>query len=112
MYWNIDAGLTEVPEDIPTQAKKVYMFRNHIDDIKPVDFKELPDCTELWMEENQLKIISKEMWKGLNSLKLLYLSINEITHISPVHSPLFQLSQNCGWKKIKSQQSMRVHLKG
>ena len=73
MYWSIDSGLTEVPKDIPAQAKKVYLFENHLEEVNPGAFKHLSYCTELWMEGNQLKIISKEMWKRLVSLKFLHL---------------------------------------
>ena len=83
VHWNIDSGLTEVPNDIPVQAKKVYLFADDISEINPGEFKYLSSCKELWMEDNQLSHIAKDMWNGLDSLNLLYLSRNDINDLDP-----------------------------
>ena len=82
-YWNTLAGLTEVPEDIPAESRKVFLFNNPITDVSPGAFSHLCQCTYLSLWGCQLTVVTPGMWIGLTALETLYLPKNMITEIKP-----------------------------
>ena len=75
------SGLTQVPTDIDAEAKKVYLDKNRISDIRSAAFSHLSRCKELSLNNNKLTLIRKGMFQGLESLEELYLQFNDITRI-------------------------------
>ena len=73
--------LTEVPEDIPAQAREVWLDGNFITHIRDGVFQHLMVCTELFLDQNDLTEVRAGMWEGLTSLTMLSLSFNQISTI-------------------------------
>ena len=73
--------ITQIPGDIPVEAKKVYLYGNSITSINPRSFSRLEDCTELWLSGNKLTKISLGMFEGLESLELVTLHDNSVVSI-------------------------------
>ena len=82
-YWKTYAGLTEVPGDIPAEARKVFLFNNPITDVSPGAFSHLCQCTYLSLLDCQLTVVTPGMWIGLTALETFYLPENLITEIKP-----------------------------
>ena len=80
-YHRDGCGLTQVPTNIPADARKVYLSNNQITNIRIGAFSQLTNCTELWLNNNTLTIIEAADFVGLQSLKELILENNFITEI-------------------------------
>lgn len=93
-YYRCAWGITEVPDDIPAQALKVYLFDNVIKTIPPKVFKHLSECTRLQLEKNLFTTINKTAFVGMESLELLWLRENQISIIEPqTFAPVKELSK-------------------
>ena len=77
------AGLTEVPTDIPSGAKRVSLYVNRITTVRKNAFSELSECTELYLNENELNEIEAGAFSGLVNLEILYLDNNDLKEIRP-----------------------------
>ena len=75
------AGLTEVPGDIPAQAVTVDLQQNQIEVIKENDFNQVKRCMELGISKNKIHTIENGAWNGLISLRQLNLGYNQISVI-------------------------------
>ena len=60
-YWKFDCGLTEVPEDIPAQARRVYLNVNGITHIRNGAFRHLTNCMGLSLWDNRLTEVRARM---------------------------------------------------
>ena len=78
-YWKKGCGLTEVPEDIPAQARVVMLDWNAISHIRDGAFRHLTVCEGLYLRNNTLTEVRTGMWEGLSSLTKLSLSFNQIS---------------------------------
>ncbi len=78
-HWN----LSNVPSDIPAEARQVYLERNYITSIPAGVFSQLGQCTCLRIAANHISIIDKEAFRGLYSLRTLNLNENNISVIYP-----------------------------
>ena len=67
-----------VPADIPPQASRIYLHRNHISNTTPGAFINNTVCIEIRLEENQLTTIRANTFEGLRALKYLKLGYNGI----------------------------------
>ena len=77
-YFKTNLGITEVPTDIPTEAKYVYIHNNNISTIPSRVFAHLENCTELDLSYNRISEVNVGMFEGLVSLKRLLLMHNLI----------------------------------
>ena len=75
--------LTEIPSDIPKEAKKVNLRDNKIQDIEDEALLNVTQWTELNMEGNRLTHIRTSMFQRLRLLKDLDLRSNQISDIDP-----------------------------
>ena len=53
-YRGTRRGLTEVPDDIPDDAKEVFLGSNDITEIKANAFSNLANCTHLYLARNKI----------------------------------------------------------
>ena len=67
-YWKLRCGLTEVPEDIPAQVRRVLLVRNSISHIRDGAFRHLTVCEELCLDDNALTEVRAGMWEGSHPL--------------------------------------------
>ena len=70
--------LTMVPDDIPPLASQIHLQDNEISIIQPGAFINNTICTTLRLEFNKLTTIKGNTWKGLKTLKYLFLRGNNI----------------------------------
>ncbi len=70
--------ITEVPDDIPSAAKIVYLTGNCIQDIPSKIFSNLSQCTHLICKKNPISTIHPGAFCGLKALLSLDLGLNEI----------------------------------
>ena len=106
-FYRTYSQLTEVPADIPDEAKEVYLYGNQITELKRGSFSRLQNCTKVDVGTNtivtietrafrglrnvkkvnlylnRLQEIREGMWKGLLSLRTLILSNNNIRSLAP-----------------------------
>ena len=80
-YYKTTCGATEVPKDIPTEAREVWVNNNYITDIPLGIFSNLTECFDLELDTNKLTILKSGMFEGLMSLRRLNLGHNVITNI-------------------------------
>ena len=80
-YMKYGCDLTEVPRDIPAQARRVYLGDNAISHIRDGAFRHLTRCTVLSLGNNALREVRAGMWEGLSSLTELTLGFNQIRTI-------------------------------
>ena len=73
----------EVPTNIPSDAKKVYLTNNQIRNISAAAFLHLTGCTNIRLKINLLTLIDATDFVGLQSLKTLVLEDNSIADIKP-----------------------------
>ena len=100
-YVQIGCGLTEVPENIPAQARAVWLDGNDITHIRDGAFRHLTVCTELWLNHNALTEVRAGMWEGLSSLTVLSLIRNQISTI-PVGA--FNTLTSLTWLSLSTNQ--------
>ncbi len=79
--WRAGEGITEVPNDIPTEARDVRLYYNHIQMIRQNAFNHLGVCERLQLQYNKIHSIENGAWNGLESLKELRLHENEIEEL-------------------------------
>ncbi len=90
-FSRIHCNLTEVPHDIPSDAKRVNLNNNTISSLDGGDFSLLSECIQLDLQWNNITCIDKEAFVGLDSLQQLILSNNKLAIIgSQVFSSLSQ----------------------
>ena len=77
-YWCDSCRLDQVPTDIPSDAKKVYLRNNQISNITAAAFSYLTSCTDI-----RLTDIDTGNVEGLESLNTLNLEDNSIIDIKP-----------------------------
>ncbi|XP_045172600.2 toll-like receptor 4 [Mercenaria mercenaria] len=92
------AGLKDVPQNIPNTTTVLTLDNNNITDIKPGAFKELTDLKYLDISNNNLKQLRHGVFEGLKNLHTLELSGNKIRYNSkaiPAHvfKPLEKLGR-------------------
>ena len=80
-YYRTSCGLTQVPPDIPTEAKMVQLVDNSISNIKLRTFEHLRYCVHLSLSKNDLVHLSPGMFAGIQHLKELWLDSNSISDI-------------------------------
>ncbi len=88
-WWN----LTQVPSDIPAEARRVDLAGNAITSLPAGVFSHLSQCRILSVDNNKLTCVDRDAFKGMVSLALLFLFKNKISHVEPgTFRPLLKLS--------------------
>ena len=80
-YHNIFSGLTRVPNDIPLDAEKVFLYENEISVIKTDAFYALAQCTYLRFDHNAISVLRPGAFSGMVSLRYLTLHHNALKEI-------------------------------
>ena len=80
-YHNIFSGLTRVPNEIPSDAEKVFLYENEISVIETDAFYALAQCTYLRLDHNAISRLRPGAFSGMISLRYLTLHHNELTEI-------------------------------
>ncbi|XP_036134368.1 asporin [Molossus molossus] len=81
-----DLGLSSVPNNIPLDTRMVDLQNNKIKEIKENDFKGLTSLYALILNNNKLTKIHPKAFLTTKKLKRLYLSHNQLTEI-PLNLP-------------------------
>ncbi|XP_036369864.1 leucine-rich repeat-containing protein 15-like [Octopus sinensis] len=84
-------NLTSVPRPIPPNIEYLNLTFNHINEIKPGTFQNLPNLTTLYLNNNDIKELKAGSFQNLPSLGGLYLHEN---NISEIHVEAFQKLPN------------------
>ena len=81
VYYNVNEGLTSIPDDIPDTSEQINLCSNAIRDPPPGTFINLPHADLLDLSDNLFCDIARFMLVGLIALKHLNLGRNNITSI-------------------------------
>ncbi|KAG7478125.1 hypothetical protein MATL_G00077130 [Megalops atlanticus] len=81
-----DLDLKAVPKNIPKDALMIDLQNNMIKEIKENDFKGINSIYALFLVNNKITKIHPKAFSNMNKLKLLYLSYNLLTQI-PANLP-------------------------
>ena len=73
-YYKVNLGLTQIPDDIPMDARRVFLRLNNITRVPANAFSELAQCFFLQLDENPISEVQPGAFKGLTGLKLLGLN--------------------------------------
>ncbi|XP_026580356.1 asporin [Pseudonaja textilis] len=76
-----DLGLTSVPRNIPLDTRMIDLQNNKIKEIKENDFKGLSSLYALALNNNKITKIHPKAFQSTNKLRRLYLSHNHLTQI-------------------------------
>ena len=82
-YRGTRRGLIEVPDDIPDDAKEVFLGSNDITEIKVNAFSNLANCTHLYLARKKISKIEAGAFEGLENLKYLDLRNNSLESLGP-----------------------------
>ena len=82
IYYKTKSGLTKIPDDIPDDAKEVYLYYNRISNVYPMYLNKLSDCEVLDLYFNDIWVIYYEAFSSLAKLKKLYLGKNKLGDLS------------------------------
>ena len=77
-YW-VKLNLTEIPTDIPTDTREIVIECNPIIKIEDDAFVNLSNLEVLSLRKNELVVLCKRAFRGLNSLRTLLLEGNHLT---------------------------------
>ena len=91
-YYKINRNLTEIPDDIPTDALKVYISYNNIVTVRANTFTQLVQCTELRLANNGISVVEPEAFNGLVAMKRLSLPYNMLERL---YQGMFNGLENC-----------------
>ena len=80
-YHNIFSGLTGVPNEIPQEAEKVFLYENEISVINTDAFYALAQCTYLRLDHNAISVLRPGAFSGMLSLRYLTLHHNALKEI-------------------------------
>ncbi|XP_046809000.1 toll-like receptor 3 [Lucilia cuprina] len=78
-----NAGLKEIPRDIPTTAAIIDLSHNEIQEIKKTDFAHRSKLQEINLNYNHIEKLEQEVFVDLPRLQRLKLSNNYLTSIHP-----------------------------
>ena len=67
-YYKTHLSLSEIPDDIPTDAVQVFMYYNRITRIQANVFSELSQCTTVELYHNHITTIEAGAFNGLTVL--------------------------------------------
>ena len=82
-YSKIEPGFQSIPNDIPAEAKTVYIWNGYLVHLITDGFKNLADCTMLSLSNDYMREIDEGAWNGLVSLEILILSYNQLVKLRP-----------------------------
>ena len=80
-YFKTASDLTQVPRDIPGEARKVDISSNAITELEANTFSNLSVCSYLRLSFNKISVINRGAFSGLESLGELHLDANSMTDI-------------------------------
>lgn len=75
--------LTEIPQDIPNDTRRVYLDFNLFTTVPTNAFAGLPHLMELDLSHNELSQVEAGAFRGLGSLQFLDLSSNKLENFNP-----------------------------
>lgn len=81
VYDGSGLGLMEVPDDIPAEAVSITLSHNRIQNITNGTFSKHENCTELYLNSNEISLVEDEAFVGLRSLVYLTLSSNSVPEL-------------------------------
>ncbi len=99
-HWN----LIVVPDDIPAEAKEVYLHNNRITLLPHRVFSHLTRCVILHLENNRIYLIEQGAFDFMRKLQVLILVRNNITSVGPVWRGL----NNLKWLYIQWNQISQI----
>lgn len=76
-----NSGLTEIPDDIPSDVRLVFLDNNLISNVSAHSFSHLASCTDLSLHNNDISDIQDGAFWGLKSLQKLWLQGNSISEL-------------------------------
>ena len=80
-YNRTECDLTEIPPDVPAEAKMLRLTNNRISAIGLGALSHLTRCTYLSLGSNDITRITADSFRGLTSVETLWLNRNEISYI-------------------------------
>ena len=104
-YWKTGLGLTKVPEDIPVQATRVYLYHNSISQVKVAAFSNLTQCEVLSLASNLITELHGDMWTGLKLMHSLSLDSNRIQE---VRSDMFYGLRGLKWLDLRNNEIREI----
>ena len=90
----IYSNLTQVPTDIPNEARHVYLYENKITTLKAEAFSNLNNCVLLDVQHNQISNIETGTFTGLAKVTTLDLQYNKMTEMGPKNVERTSISDN------------------
>ena len=99
MFYRTYMGLTKVPDDIPAEARAVYLLGNIIERLEKNSFSHLSQCVKLNLYHNKISVIELGAFNGLQSLTNLDLHYNELTTLK---TNLFLSLRQCDYLLLSS----------
>ena len=79
IFYRTLSELTSVPDDIPAEAREVYLYENSIEQLEKNTFSHLSKCEKLDLDNNKIFIIEVGAFNRLRSLTRLELHSNNLT---------------------------------
>ncbi len=83
-YKNENNGLTEIPDDIPSNKEKILLRKNAISVIKLHDFSNLTEMTHLYLSRNSLEVFHEFALQYNSKLEYLDVSFNSLAYPPPL----------------------------
>lgn len=104
-YYKMALGLIEIPTDIPEDSVEVYLSYNNITKIKANAFSQLANCTNLFLQRNQISEIEPGAFNELTALEYLDLSYNRLERL---HRNMFSDLMSCLALSVSTNQISEV----
>ena len=82
LFYKTYMKLEEIPDEIPNQARGVYLFGNLLTEVRGAAFINLTSCLELSLSENIISEIHPRAFSGLYNLENFTLERNELTNLT------------------------------
>ncbi|ELU04862.1 hypothetical protein CAPTEDRAFT_138319, partial [Capitella teleta] len=84
-----DSNFTEIPPDLPTSVRILELSQNKLKKISNRTFIKFQNLTSLSLNENEISVIEKDAFKGLDNLQRLWELILDKNSISSIQGGIF-----------------------
>ena len=75
-FYRTESALTQVPDDIPDDAKEVYLSNNAISTLSAGAFSGLSQCTDLDLTDNSISTIDEGAFTGKKRVYWLFVRVS------------------------------------